>query len=435
MKHIQINDIAPDKVANLHIEDNTLSVEGVLCALNQIIDNAFMDGENGDKAFSIEDDGHGDLKWVIATSSKDVDSYYDNVSYFIIPSEKLTKCGLVQMSFFAGESVSCTDPVQLVLWDYDNSGTLDNNSVKYLGFSDNSLTLSVLTLHTFQFTNNPYGAQIKSGHSVIVQATPDSVTPDKTWKWEEKSELYNVMSLATCHDKNAKSVIHINGEDKSNTFPIINVLAFVHQRIEVSKGGISTTYGTDTSIAAVDASFKVNGAGIGSIILQDVDADISDIKDIIDDGDKRTLSAAKEYADKLSCNATTVYVKDPADQQLSSGEDVAELSVIKVPKDEFEYYVANDVKMPSPILWVVSSDVIDAYDEPVLNVEMSSYPGHSSEATNKEYVDNMLSAKATINNDNEVVNVYGIQLHDVNAPEKVYKLYIQDGIIKLDKNF
>ena len=136
--------------------------------MNQIIDNAIMDGENGDKAFSFEDDGHGDQKWVIATSSKDVDSYYDNVSYFIIPSEKLTKCGLVQMSFFAGESVSCTDPVQLVLWDYDNSGTLDNNSVKYLGFSDNSLTLSALTLHTFQFTNNPYGAQIKSGHSVIV---------------------------------------------------------------------------------------------------------------------------------------------------------------------------------------------------------------------------------------------------------------------------
>lgn len=163
---------------------------------------------------------------------------------------------------------------------------------------------------------------------------------------------------------------------------------------------------SETNIEAVDSAYKINGTGIGSII-----------------------------ADNAVGKSAHIYVKDPADETLSSGGDVNELSVIKVPKSEFDEYIAQGVKFPSPILWVVSSDVIDAYNEPVLNVNMESYPDHVSEATNKEYVDDMLSTKASINIDNEAIDLYGIQLHDVNDPEKIYKLYIQDGIIKLDKNF
>lgn len=422
MKNITIDDVSRSTVSELIINDRTLSVECVVNTMNSIIDNSILSGENYKKSFSLEDDAQ---KWLVAIDPKTAEGdERPNVAYFVVPAEKLTECGIVELTFYCGQSIWHTEPIQIVLWDYDNSGVMNNNTVKYIGFSDTTIVQEQLTRKVVQFTNNPTGCPLKVGHSLIVQAVPEDVIPDESWLWLEKCELYSLFDLAVCHDSSSGSIVvsiaraisdntesHVYAEDnipvpETNLSPILGVLAFVKCGTSVSSQGIDTTSVSETNIEAVDSAYKINGTGIGSII-----------------------------ADNAVGKSAHIYVKDPADETLSSGGDVNELSVIKVPKSEFDEYIAQGVKFPSPILWVVSSDVIDAYNEPVLNVNMESYPDHVSEATNKEYVDDMLSTKASINIDNEAIDLYGIQLHDVNDPEKIYKLYIQDGIIKLDKNF
>lgn len=68
------------------------------------------------------------------------------------------------------------------------------------------------------------------------------------------------------------------------------------------------------------------------------------------------------------------------------------LSVIKISKDDYENLVTNamseGIDLSNDILYIVSSDYIDAYEKCIKNLVMTG-DGIPSEAVNKHYVDNL----------------------------------------------
>ncbi len=82
-----------------------------------------------------------------------------------------------------------------------------------------------------------------------------------------------------------------------------------------------------------------------------------------------------------------VYIKNPTgDESLSAGVN-SDLSVIKLPKEEYEQMVI-DGTLNESCLYVVSSDYIDAYGEPLCNLTMPE--GYEGVAVTKPYVDEKL---------------------------------------------
>ena len=94
-------------------------------------------------------------------------------------------------------------------------------------------------------------------------------------------------------------------------------------------------------------------------------------------------------ADTFLSNAIDhkVYIKNPTgDATLSEGA-YSDLSVIKLPKEEYEQKVI-DGTLNESCLYVVSSDYIDAYGEPLCNLTMPE--GYEGVAVTKPYVDEKL---------------------------------------------
>ena len=82
-----------------------------------------------------------------------------------------------------------------------------------------------------------------------------------------------------------------------------------------------------------------------------------------------------------------IWIKNPTgDETLSEGA-YSDLSVIKLPKEEYEQKVI-DGTLNESCLYVVSSDYIDAYGEPLCNLTMPE--GYEGVAVTKPYVDEKL---------------------------------------------
>ena len=82
-----------------------------------------------------------------------------------------------------------------------------------------------------------------------------------------------------------------------------------------------------------------------------------------------------------------VWIKNPTgDADLCAGVN-SDLSVIKLPKEEYEQMVI-DGTLNESCLYVVSSDYIDAYGEPLCNLTMPE--GYEGVAVTKPYVDEKL---------------------------------------------
>lgn len=87
-----------------------------------------------------------------------------------------------------------------------------------------------------------------------------------------------------------------------------------------------------------------------------------------------------------------IWIKNPTgDATLSEGA-YSDLSVIKLPKEEYEQKVI-DGTLNESCLYVVSSDYIDAYGEPLCNLTMPE--GYEGVAVTKPYVDEKLGSIET----------------------------------------
>ena len=87
-----------------------------------------------------------------------------------------------------------------------------------------------------------------------------------------------------------------------------------------------------------------------------------------------------------------VYIKNPTGDATLSGGAYSDLSVIKLPKEEYEQKVI-DGTLNESCLYVVSSDYIDAYGEPLCNLTMPE--GYEGVAVTKPYVDEKLGSIET----------------------------------------
>ena len=81
--------------------------------------------------------------------------------------------------------------------------------------------------------------------------------------------------------------------------------------------------------------------------------------------------------------STKIWIKDPNSEGFENGK-YTDLSVIKVTEDEYMAKVADGTLLKDGILYVISSDHINAYGQKIVNVATPTDPG---DATNKEYVD------------------------------------------------
>lgn len=262
-------------------------------------DEAILVGENKNKDFSLDGDyseAQGYLTDVY------VNANVANIKYFFIPPEPLTSCGIVQVKVYGGLEIAYTDPVQFVLWSYSGSGAFSDDTCKYLGHSDNSVTLAELTAATCTFTSNPYGLQITAGQGLIVQGVPSDITPDNTWKWSEKADLYTVLTLA-CHSEPDSSVFEdwvvATAEGEANRVRFVGMLGvFLKNSVVFSakNGGIDVANGTGMTVEDVDKTYKTNAKGIGTIILDAA-------KSYADTQDATILSDAKTYTDTANAKA------------------------------------------------------------------------------------------------------------------------------------
>ena len=82
--------------------------------------------------------------------------------------------------------------------------------------------------------------------------------------------------------------------------------------------------------------------------------------------------------------SSTVYVEN-------GSETFGQLSVVKISKDEFDTKVGSGSPLRGNVLYVVDSNVIDAYGQQMKNL---ADPTELSDATNKKYVDDSLTATA-----------------------------------------
>ena len=86
-----------------------------------------------------------------------------------------------------------------------------------------------------------------------------------------------------------------------------------------------------------------------------------------------------DLSDDLS---NKIFVKN----ELSADGETADLSVIKISKDDYDKQITSKTLLSDNILYVVEADYIDAYGQVISNLVMTDNT-NPSEATNKDYVD------------------------------------------------
>ena len=118
--------------------------------------------------------------------------------------------------------------------------------------------------------------------------------------------------------------------------------------------------------------------------IQDLPEICSVISTAIDDEVTTRAAADTFLSDAIDHK---VWIKNPTgDADLCAGVN-SDLSVIKLPKEEYEQMVI-DGTLNESCLYVVSSDYIDAYGEPLCNLTMPE--GYEGVAVTKPYVDERL---------------------------------------------
>lgn len=152
--------------------------------------------------------------------------------------------------------------------------------------------------------------------------------------------------------------------------------------VVIDKNGIKTKYDltADADIYATDIS-------VGGVLSVDKAAKF---KDRISSDWSKTVNANNGYSLlNLSTDLSNkIWIKDPSDPILKDG-NTSDLSIVKIDKKEYDEIVAMEsVPLCSNVLYVVSSDYMDAYGQVLSNLVMTD-DSIASEATNKHYVDNI----------------------------------------------
>lgn len=238
-------------------------------------DKVIFDGDNDGKTISLvqKDDATDPSRK--AKQYKYGTGYtaeYDGCLYFVIPGSAFPYASVLQVFLFAAEGYASTDKVNLVLWDYDGSGVLSDDTCTFMCVSDSSAMQSKSSAW-WQFTSDEHwiGYSLKKGHSLIVQGIPESVTPDATWKWSEKGSLYSVLSLKVHEGVEDKGfVVNAGSGDVAYAETSCVLTVYPIKYASLTDGGVDVVFGKETTKEAVNEAYKVGGKGIADILLDGI---------------------------------------------------------------------------------------------------------------------------------------------------------------------
>ena len=228
-------------------------------------------------------------------------------------------------------------------------------------------------------------------------------------------------SVKTCDEKD-KPVSGLNVGDKyidleintvDQTESSTHIYLPIKDMVDAYAGATTTTVkveiGSDNSISASILDGSVSYSKLSSDVtskfadLEAADtglrADISKLStDLGDEIDRATAAeeanAAAIEAEAERANAAEQYLSGEIDNKVyveNGASTYNQLSVIRISKEEYEAKVGSGSPLIGNALYIVDSNVIDAYGQQIKNV---AAPTDLSDATNKEYVDNALTATA-----------------------------------------
>ena len=228
-------------------------------------------------------------------------------------------------------------------------------------------------------------------------------------------------SVKTCAEKD-KPVSGLNVGDKyidleintvDQTESSTHIYLPIKDMVDAYAGATTTTVkveiGSDNSISASILDGSVSYSKLSSDVtgkfadLEAADtelrADISKLStDLGDEIDRATAAeeanAAAIVAEAERANAAEQYLSGEIDSKVyveNGTSTYNQLSVIRISKEEYEAKVGSGSPLIGNALYIVDSNVIDAYGQQIKNV---AAPTDLSDATNKEYVDNALTATA-----------------------------------------
>ena len=228
-------------------------------------------------------------------------------------------------------------------------------------------------------------------------------------------------SVKTCAEKD-KPVSGLNVGDKyidleintvDQTESSTHIYLPIKDMVDAYAGATTTTVkveiGSDNSISASILDGSVSYSKLSSDVtskfadLETADtelrADISKLSTDLDNETDRATAAEEANAAAIKAeaeraNAAEQYLSGEIDNKVyveNGASTYNQLSVIRISKEEYEAKVGSGSPLIGNALYIVDSNVIDAYGQQIKNV---AAPTDLSDATNKEYVDNALTATA-----------------------------------------
>ena len=111
--------------------------------------------------------------------------------------------------------------------------------------------------------------------------------------------------------------------------------------------------------------------------------------------------------------SSAVYVKDES-------STFSQLSVVKISKSEFDAKVGSGSPLQGNVLYIVDSNIIDAYGQQMKNL---ADPTELSDAANKKYVDDSLTATA-----HALSTDYNIKIDAITSDKSVVKQIELNGL-------
>ena len=203
----------------------------------------------------------------------------------------------------------------------------------------------------------------KSEFDVHVSDSTVHITQDERTAWNAKTTSADVSAIANAYSEIEKARAEGAEQDLKGHIDVISsqISAFTDDWKE----------SVELSASALSSYAKGLSDDLGAEVTRAKAAEQKLAKD------DEFLSAAI---------SSTVYVE-------SEGEKFNQLSVVKISKSEFDVKVGSGSPLQGNVLYVVDSNIIDAYGQQMKNL---ADPTELSDATNKKYVDDSLTATAHV---------------------------------------
>ena len=235
------------------------------------------------------------------------------------------------------------------------------------------------------------------GEKIINVATPENDSDAATKKYvdELSVNLKNDIKIPTktselTNDSNFTTTTELN-KVKTATTNLSNELKTKSSiTIDGVKSDLSVVHITKDEYHELVISEKIDNSTLYIVSSDNLNAYGEKITNVLsgeDDTDATNVAQVKSYINdlKTDIDENINILNEFVEKKICIDGQYSDLSILRVNSDEYHNLVANN-QVNNDILYIVSSENINAYGERIENV---ATPISASDATNKEYVDNL----------------------------------------------